>query len=164
MNLRVLSTFSNRYPGVVLGLSDHSVGTTSILGAIALGARVVERHFTDDVSREGPDHPFSTDAKSWWNMIKLARELEEMLGDGIKRVEKNEEEARIVQRRSICAKKDLQEGHILCREDLDYLRPCTKNALTPSEIKTLIGKRLVMDMEKGQSFSMTMFSDQHKEY
>ena len=159
MNLRVLSTFSIQYPGVVLGLSDHSVGAVSILGAIALGARVIERHFTDDASREGPDHPFSTDAKSWRNMMRLARELEGMLGDGIKRVEKNEEEARIVQRRSICAKNDLQEGHVLGVEDLDYLRPCTNNGFAPSEMNSLIGKKLIESVEKGQSFLKTMFHD-----
>ena len=91
--------------------------------------------------------------------MRLARELEGMLGDGIKRVEKNEEEARIVQRRSICAKNDLQEGHVLGVEDLDYLRPCTNNGFAPSEMNSLIGKKLIESVEKGQSFLKTMFHD-----
>ncbi len=151
LNLHVLNTYANRYPNLVLGLSDHSVSCASVLGAIALGARVIERHFTDDACRTGPDHPFSTDANSWMQMIGLSRELEEMLGDGVKRVEKNEEEARIVQRRSICAKSNLPEGHILKPSDLDYLRPCLSESFAPNEVAFVAGRTLIKSVEKGQA-------------
>lgn len=152
MNLRVLTTFANRYPNIALGLSDHSVSVASVLGAIALGARVIERHFTDDTHREGPDHPFSTDPNSWRQMIQRSRELEDMLGDGIKRVENNEQDARIVQRRSICAKNNLNKGQTLTIADFDYLRPCSQNSFAPSEATKLIGKKLSKGMEKGEAF------------
>ena len=59
VNLNVLKFYANLYPGMVLGLSDHTPGHTTVLGAIALGARVIEKHFTDDNDRIGPDHAFS---------------------------------------------------------------------------------------------------------
>lgn len=152
INLRVLRTYAERYPSVVLGLSDHSTSISSILGGIALGARVIERHFTDDVQRVGPDHPFSTDPKSWREMIRLSRELEDMLGDGVKRIEENELHARVVQRRSVCAAKKLPAGHILTEDDFDYLRPCQEDAYPPTEANTLIGTRLLSEMQKGESF------------
>ena len=65
VNLRVLPEYARRYPDAVLGLSDHTPGHATVLGAVALGARVVEKHFTDDTSREGPDHGFSMDPNTW---------------------------------------------------------------------------------------------------
>ena len=59
INLNVLKTFKKRYPKILLGLSDHTAGHSTVLGAIALGARMVEKHFTENNNREGPDHKFS---------------------------------------------------------------------------------------------------------
>ena len=72
---------------------------------MSLGARVIERHFTDSTKHTGPDHSFSTDIKSFKKLVNKVRELELMLGDGVKRIEKNEKETIIVQRRSLFAKK-----------------------------------------------------------
>jgi N-acetylneuraminate synthase len=80
------------FPDVVLGLSDHTPGLSTVLGAIALGARVVEKHFTDDTSRQGPDHGFSMDPTAWKDMVTAARQLELALGGADKRVEANEQE------------------------------------------------------------------------
>jgi sialic acid synthase SpsE len=151
-NLNVLKSFANRYPDIVLGLSDHTKGVTSILGAIALGASVIERHFTDDSTRTGPDHSFATEPDDWRQMISSARELEEMLGDGVKRVEENEKESRVVQRRSICAKRNLDVGHKITRTDFDYLRPCNNDSISPEYCEELIGKIVVQSMAKGESF------------
>jgi len=65
INLRVLETYKNMFPGLVLGLSDHTPGFTTVLGAISLGARMIEKHFTDDTNRIGPDHKFSMNKNSW---------------------------------------------------------------------------------------------------
>jgi N-acetylneuraminate synthase len=65
INLNVLKTFRNRYPGMILGLSDHTLGSATVLGAVALGARVIEKHFTDDNSRVGPDHKFAMNPTTW---------------------------------------------------------------------------------------------------
>ena len=98
VNLKVLQTFNQIWPSIPLGFSDHTPGHSAVLGAITLGARVVEKHFTDDNSREGPDHSFAMTPKTWSEMVNASRELENSLGDGIKRIEKNEIETIIVQR------------------------------------------------------------------
>ena len=104
INLRVLEVLAERWPEAVLGLSDHTLGHATVLGAVALGARIVEKHFTDDCSRVGPDHGFAMDPSAWREMVNRTRELEAAMGDGVKRVEANEVDTTVVQRRSLCAK------------------------------------------------------------
>src|SRR5690606_6042822 len=65
VNLRVLHSFAARWPGMVLGFSDHTPGHSAVLGAVAYGARVVEKHFTDDNDRTGPDHAFALNPTTW---------------------------------------------------------------------------------------------------
>ena len=86
VNLRVLNTFKQYFPNVILGLSDHTFGHSAVLGAVTLGARVIEKHFTDDNNRVGPDHKFAMNPNTWKEMVLRTRELENALGDGIKRV------------------------------------------------------------------------------
>ena len=155
INLNVLSTYRANFPEAILGLSDHTPGHTTVLGAIVLGARVVEKHFTDDVSREGPDHKFSMDPHSWREMVKYSRELELALGDGIKKVEGNEIESKIVQRRALRASKDLPSGSILCKEDIVALRPCPEGGLAPSQISDLVGKSLLSDLRRGELIELS---------
>ena len=86
INLNVLKSYKKKYPNIVLGLSDHTLGSETVLGAIALGVRVVEKHFTDSNSRSGPDHLFSMNPKTWKKMIISTRKLEKSLGSGLKNV------------------------------------------------------------------------------
>lgn len=99
INLRVLETFKENYPTSILGLSDHTPGHSTVLGAIALGATVMEKHFTDNNSNEGPDHFFAMNPSSWKEMIDRSKEVFEALGDGTKIIEENEKESFFVQRR-----------------------------------------------------------------
>ena len=69
INLNVLKKYKKLFPNAIIGLSDHTPGHETVLGAIALGIKVVEKHFTDDISRNGPDHPFSMDPKTWKEMV-----------------------------------------------------------------------------------------------
>lgn len=85
IHLNVLKKYRQLYPTMVLGLSDHTPGHATVLGAVALGARIIEKHFTDDINREGPDHKFSMDPQSWKDMVDRTRELEAALGDEIKK-------------------------------------------------------------------------------
>ena len=142
------------YPGLTLGLSDHTPGHSCVLGAVALGARIIEKHFTDDVSRSGPDHKFSLDPTSWTEMVTRTRELEYALGNGIKRVEFNELETVVVQRRSLRVTTDLKNGHTLSRNDLVALRPCPDDALNPAEIDQVIGQVLRTDKKRGEYISI----------
>lgn len=150
VNLNVLRTYRVLYPSVVLGLSDHTPGDTSVLGAVALGARVIEKHFTDDTSRAGPDHVFSMDPIQWREMVDRTRELESALGSPVKRVEENERETVIIQRRSICAARALSAGTRLAREDLALLRPCPADAVEPSQLDRVVGATLARSLEPGE--------------
>lgn len=143
INLNVLKTFRRAFPGVQLGLSDHTPGSATVLGAVALGARVIEKHLTDDNSREGPDHKFSMNPETWREMVDRTRELEAALGDGIKRVEANERETVILQRRCLRLTGDLPAGHALGAQNLTPLRPAPKGAFKPYEIDAILGQRLV---------------------
>uniref|UniRef100_UPI004048583B N-acetylneuraminate synthase family protein n=1 Tax=Polynucleobacter sp. TaxID=2029855 RepID=UPI004048583B len=149
LNLNVLKTFQAMYPGMILGLSDHTPGHSSVLGAIALGAKIIEKHFTDSTRRDGPDHKFSMDFDSWSEMVFRTRELEAALGSGVKRVELNELETVVVQRRSMRAKKDLKSGAVILKCDFEPLRPCPRDAVDPSDFELVIGGTLCKDIAIG---------------
>lgn len=150
INLRVLESLRIMYPKMVLGLSDHTPGYATVLGAVALGARVIEKHFTDDPRRLGPDHAFSMTPISWRDMVLRTRELELALGDGIKRVEGNEQETVVVQRRALRLRRDLAAGTILDEDLLIPLRPCPPEALTPVQLDAICGRRLRHAMKAGR--------------
>ena len=150
LNLLALTEFRERFPHVVLGLSDHSIGHVAVLGAVALGARAIEKHFTDDTTRLGPDHGFSLDPVTWKRMVEETRILERCLGSGHKRVEPNEEEARIVQRRALRFRRDLPAGATLSKEDVMALRPCPLDGIDPFYIDTVIGRKLITNVTRDQ--------------
>jgi sialic acid synthase SpsE len=150
IQLNVLQTYRSMYPDIVLGLSDHTPGHATVLGAVALGARIIEKHFTDDINRNGPDHAFSMDPRTWREMVERSRELENALGNGIKEVEDNEKDTVIVQRRSLRAKEDLFRSHVIKTGDFVALRPCPSDALTPAEIKKIVGRTLLRDICAGE--------------
>jgi sialic acid synthase SpsE len=150
INLNVLKTFSERYPGMILGLSDHTPGHTTVLGAITLGARIIEKHFTDDNSRQGPDHLFSMNPKTWKEMIHAARDLEAALGSGVKKIEDNELDTLVIQRRCIRTSREIKAGEVISPNDLDILRPNTAGAYQPYEIGQVLGKRILVNKNRGQ--------------
>ena len=149
VNLRVLQTFASMYPDLVLGLSDHTPGHITVLGAVALGARAIEKHFTDDRDREGPDHPFSMDPVGWREMVDRTRDLEHSLGDGVKVVEANERETVVVQRRCLRATRDLAEGTVLSAGDLEALRPAPADAIMPFQLREVVGRNLTRALLQG---------------
>ena len=149
VQLNVLKTYSNLYPEMTLGLSDHTPGHATVLGAIALGARVIEKHLTDDTQREGPDHAFSMDPKTWREMVERSRELEAALGGDVKKVEDNEKETVVLQRRAIRLSRNLEDGCEVSEADLEVLRPCPIDALPPYKLRDIIGKKLRVSKIKG---------------
>lgn len=155
-NLNVLKKFAQEYPTLVLGLSDHTSGHATTLGAISLGARVIEKHFTNDNNQDGPDHAFAMNPVTWRDMVDRSYELLSALGDGVKRVEPNELQAQIVQRRCLRVKENLTKGHILKEEDLISLRPINNNGVQPYEKELFIGKALNSDIEAGQPLTKQM--------
>lgn len=149
INLNVLSSFKNKFPNTLLGLSDHTSGHATVLGAVTLGARVFEKHFTDNNEREGPDHKFAMNPKTWREMVDRANELYLALGDGTKRIEENEKQAVIVQRRCIRVNKDLKAGDIITSNDLEVLRPCSENGLPPYMLDNIIEKKIKNKIDAG---------------
>lgn len=149
VQLNVLKTYRSMYPGMILGLSDHTPGHATVLGAVTLGARMIEKHFTDDSSRMGPDHKFSMDPKSWRDMVDRTRELEVALGTGLKKIEDNELQTVVLQRRALRLVRDLPAGHLLTRDDLAMLRPAPVGALLPYEVNCALGRRLRVNKAAG---------------
>jgi sialic acid synthase SpsE len=149
VHLNVLKSFSILFPEAVLGLSDHTPGHATVLGAVALGARAVEKHFTDDNGREGPDHAFSLDPRAWRDMVERTRELEAALGSPVKRVAENERQTVVLQRRCIRAARDLQPGQPLAAADLEVLRPAPRDSLPPWRLGEIIGRPLTRPRARG---------------
>jgi N-acetylneuraminate synthase len=150
IQLNVLRAYERLYPGIVLGLSDHTPGNVSVLGAVALGARVIEKHFTDSNDREGPDHLFAMNPKSWREMVDRTRDLDMCLGSEEKKIESNEQTTAIVQRRSLCASRNLRAGDELHEDDISILRPCPPDAIAPYDMSRLIGGRIMRDIHAGE--------------
>jgi sialic acid synthase SpsE len=155
IHLNVLKTYAAMFPQVVLGLSDHTQGPATVLGAVALGARVIEKHFTDDNQRVGPDHPFSMTPATWREMVDRTRELERALGSADKMVGGNEKDTVIVQRRCLRAACDVPAGARLSREMIDVLRPATPGAIMPGEIGTVVGSHALVDIPMGKELRWT---------
>ncbi len=148
INLRVLSSYQKAFPECLLGLSDHTYGHTTVLGAYALGARGFEKHFTDDNGREGPDHRFSMNPKTWKEMVKACYELKEAMGDGEKRVEENEADTVMIQRRCYYLCRDIGKGERVEEKDIFPLRPVQNGAVLPYEREQILGKKLTRDKSK----------------
>lgn len=153
VHVNVLKTYRLMFPEAVLGLSDHTPGHTTVLGAVALGARMVEKHFTDDAGREGPDHPFSMMPVAWREMVERTRELEYALGSTDKFVAENERETVVVQRRCLRAAADLPPGTVLSREMVDVLRPAPLDGINPYDIEKALGRALRRPKEFGDHFT-----------
>lgn len=159
VNLNVLKTFRDLYKKIPLGFSDHTPGHSAVLGAVALGASVIEKHFTDDNTRTGPDHNFALNPKTWRNMVDGVKELLLSMGDGIKRIEENELETVVIQRRAIVAARNLNAGAVINRDDIDFLRPCSAEAFTPFQTETLLGRKLRKNINKGEAFLTSHLMD-----
>jgi N-acetylneuraminate synthase len=155
VNLRVLETYKTMFPNVVLGLSDHTPGHATVLGAVALGARAIEKHFTDDNHREGPDHAFAMNPVTWKEMVENTRRLESALGSGDKKIEDNEKDTSVIQRRCIRAATDIPAGAQITRDMLDVLRPATPGAIKPDQIDNVIGTHAVNSIPAGREIRWT---------
>ena len=155
IQLNVLKTYRRLFPGMVLGLSDHTPGASTVLGAVALGARMIEKHFTDDTSRTGPDHKFSMDPAGWREMVARTRELEAALGNEEKKIEDNERDTVVVQRRSIRIVQGMGKGAVIRKSDLIPLRPCPMDGIPPYRADELVGRILGRALAAGEHIKWT---------
>jgi len=150
INLNVLKTLRSMYPRAILGLSDHTPGHATTLGAIALGANIIEKHFTDNNNNDGPDHKFAMNPSSWREMVDRSNELYLAMGTGIKKVEENEKDTVIVQRRSIRMRQNVKVGDILTLDHLECLRPCPIDAIEPYHLDNILGKTVIEPVPTGE--------------
>ncbi|HEV2288675.1 MAG TPA: N-acetylneuraminate synthase family protein [Candidatus Acidoferrales bacterium] len=157
VHLNVLQSYGKCFPDAVLGLSDHTPGHAAVLGAVALGARIIEKHFTDDTNRAGPDHGFSMTPETWNEMVERTREMERALGSPEKCVTENERKTVVVQRRCLRAACNLSTGKVIERCDLEVLRPAPLGAILPYEIDKILGRRLLRPAKKGEHFTWAHF-------
>lgn len=155
LHLNVLKTYATMFPDVILGLSDHTHAVAPVVGAVTLGARVIERHFTDSNDREGPDHKFAMNPDSWARMVEETRLIERSLGSPDKFVAENEKETAVIQRRCLRAARDVKAGEVFTREMIDVLRPATPGAIKPHQIPDVIGTKALHDMEQGRELRWT---------
>ncbi len=132
--------------GVKVGYSDHTRGIEIPIAAVALGAEVVEKHFTLDRNMDGPDHKASLEPDELGAMVRAIRNTEIAFGDGVKRVSKSEESNKLVARKSLVAAKDIEKGVVFTESNIAAKRPGT--GLSPMQWDAVIGKKAKMDFEK----------------
>lgn len=154
LNLAAISTLRAHFD-LPVGWSDHSEGVESAQLAVALGARVLEKHITLDRSRPGPDHAASADLKTMGRLVNSVRQVERMLGNGVKVPQPCEEDVRRVARRSWHVVRDLPVGHVISDLDVEALRP--GSGISPSE--SLVGRRLLVSVAAGTMLELRMLSD-----
>lgn len=154
INVRVVETLTKEFD-VFSGLSDHTLDpTTAPVAAVALGACVVEKHFTLDNSMEGPDHEFALEPDELDRMIAAIRDTERVLGSGEKRVEDIEGELCDAARRYIQAAQDIEAGERIEQEDVAILRPGDEtNGLPPKYRDEVIGCRAATKIHKGEGIT-----------
>ena len=139
----------------IVGYSDHSAGDIVICAAVALGAKVLEKHFTFNKSSAGPDHPHSMDFPEFKKMVKHVREVEAALGNFKKELVESEEDTVFLQRRSLFAAKDIQMDTKITEEMIDVLRP--QSGLLPKYKSYVIGLTLSKSLKKGDSITWDSF-------
>jgi len=150
VNLRAMVSMGAAF-GVDYGYSDHTVGSTVGIAAVALGACVVEKHVTLDPSAPGPDHAASLAPHEFRAFVEALRVAERALGDGVKRPQDIESDVAAVARKSIVLKVGLGEGHVLRVDDLVMRRP--GSGLTASWLDVVVGRRLVRSLPEGHLLS-----------
>ena len=149
-NLQAIATLREEF-GVPVGYSDHTNSLEVVLGAIALGAVILEEHLTLDRSAAGPDHPSSLEPGSFSAMVRAIRILESAMGDGSKLPSADELEMAKVARRSLVAARDLPAGHILSAGDVLARRPGT--GIPPSDLSTVLDRELLRPLPAGALLS-----------
>ncbi len=150
-NLMAIKTMESAF-GLSVGYSDHTMGTDIAVAAAAMGAGIIEKHFTLDKNMEGPDHKASLEPAELKRMVTAIRNIEKAKGDGIKRPVKSEFDIRKIVRRSLVAARDIKAGEIIKRTDIAIKRPGT--GLFPEEVKCVVNKKAALDINRDSLFKL----------
>jgi len=154
VNLRAMRTMAEAL-NVPVGYSDHTLGIEVAIGAVALGACVIEKHFTLDRSLPGPDHRASLEPRELEALVHGIRRIEAALGTGIKRPAASEASNAAVARRSLVAGRDIQAGSVLTADCVSFKRPGT--GLPPKMLERVVGKTALIDLREGTLLELDMF-------
>lgn len=138
LNLRVITTFREEFPDVVVGLSSHDSGIAMALVAYVMGARVVEKHFTLNRAMKGTDHAFSLEPVGMRKMVRDLRRARIAFGDGVKVTYPTEKSPLLKMAKKLVASRDIPAGHVLTREDVDIKSP--SDGLPPYELDNVLGR------------------------
>jgi sialic acid synthase SpsE len=147
-NLKVMETFRKKFK-LNVGYSDHSPGSLVLLASVAMGACVIEKHFTANTTLAGPDHIHSLNPTDFKQMVQSIRLLESAIGDGIKKIEKSEKETQIIQRRGVWTIKKISKGEKFTKSNIDVLRPVM--GISASKYKLIIGKKAKRNFQEYES-------------
>jgi N-acetylneuraminate synthase/sialic acid synthase len=151
MNLRVISTYRERFPDLVVGLSDHQSGIAMAVVAYTLGARVIEKHFTLNRAWKGTDHAFSLEPVGLRKLVRDLRRARAALGDGVKRRLEIEHRPLYKMAKQLVAARDLPSGHILTADDVAIKSP--DDGLPPYELERLLGRRLRRSLQADEALA-----------
>ncbi len=138
VNLRAMITLRDTFE-VPVGFSDHTLGIEVAIAAVALGAQVIEKHFTLDKGMQGPDHRASLEPHELREMVHRLRNVAIALGDGIKKPAPCEEKIALIARRSLVASREIKNGKVIDQEDIDIKRP--GQGIPPKELAKVLGKK-----------------------
>ena len=147
VNLRAMNTLHHRF-NVPVGLSDHTLGDAIALAAVALGASILEKHFTLDKSYPGPDHRASLEPHELKALVKDIRRVEKALGNGVKNPSPSEAETRLFARKSIVTATPIKKGQVLTESNLTVKRPGT--GVSPLQWDQVVGRTALRDFEKDE--------------
>jgi len=156
MNLRVMETLINVFK-LPVGLSDHTLGVTIPIAAAALGACVIEKHFTLGTNLPGPDHRASLEPDELKQMVRAIRDVERAKGDGLKKPTKEEEENKKVARRSIVASTDISPGMRITEELVELKR--SNFGLAPKHLEEIVGKTAKEIIKQGEGITFKKVED-----
>jgi len=134
--------------GFDVGYSDHTLGIEIPIAAVAMGAKVIEKHFTLDKNLEGPDHQASLEPEELSAMVRSIRNIEVAMGDGVKKPSKSEAKNIDIARKSIVANRDIKKGEILTEDNLAIKRP--GNGISPIKWYEIIGKKATRDFKEDE--------------
>lgn len=147
VNLKAIETIRNAF-GLEVGYSDHTKGIEVPIAAVALGATVIEKHFTLDCNMEGPDHKASLEPDELKKMVQSIRNIEKSLGSGDKKPSLSEKKNIAVARKSIIAKTFIKRGDILTEDNITVKRP--GNGISPMRWNEVVGTRAIRDFNEDE--------------
>ncbi len=148
VNLRALQTLQKEFPHHKIGFSDHSLGIACPIAAVAMGACIIEKHFTLDKHLAGPDHKASLEPNELEMMVQGIRQIEKALGDGEKRLTKSEKENLKIARKSLVARREIKKGELFSEMNLTTKRPAT--GISAMRYDEFLGKMASKNYEKDE--------------